>query len=36
MSLLGRLREKGRTIAGYGASGRANTMIQYCGIDALI
>ncbi len=34
MSLLGRLREKGRTIGGYGASGRANTIIQYCGIDA--
>ena len=33
MSLLDRLKAKGRTIAGYGASGRANTMIQYCGID---
>jgi methylation protein EvaC len=32
MDLLERLRAKGRTIAGYGASGRANTMIQYCGI----
>ena len=27
-----RLRSKGRTVAGYGASGRANTIIQYCGI----
>jgi methylation protein EvaC len=33
MDLLNRLRAKGRTIAGYGASGRANTIIQYCGID---
>jgi hypothetical protein len=33
MSLLTRLKEQGHTIAGYGASGRANTMIQYCGID---
>jgi methylation protein EvaC len=32
MDLLSRLRAKGRTIAGYGASGRANTIIQYCGI----
>jgi SAM-dependent methyltransferase len=32
MDLLGRLRAGGRTIAGYGASGRANTIIQYCGI----
>ncbi|WP_084292674.1 class I SAM-dependent methyltransferase [Bradyrhizobium sp. WSM3983] len=32
MDLLTRLRTKGRTIAGYGASGRANTIIQYCGI----
>ena len=32
MSLLGALRDKGRTVAGYGASGRANTIIQYCGI----
>jgi methylation protein EvaC len=31
--LLTRLRAEGRTIAGYGASGRANTMIQWCGID---
>jgi SAM-dependent methyltransferase len=33
MDLLGRLKSKGHTIAGYGASGRANTIIQYCGID---
>jgi len=33
MDLLHRLRAKGRTVAGYGASGRANTMIQYCGIN---
>ena len=33
LELLGRLRAKGRSVAGYGASGRANTMIQYCGID---
>lgn len=32
MDLLTRLRRKGRIIAGYGASGRANTIIQYCGI----
>ena len=34
MDLIGRLRAKGRTIAGYGASGRANTIIQYCGINS--
>lgn len=33
MALLDRLREEGKSVAGYGASGRANTMIQYCGID---
>jgi SAM-dependent methyltransferase len=33
MALLDRLKAEGKTIAGYGASGRANTMIQYCGID---
>lgn len=33
MSLLNRLRAEGKTVAGYGASGRANTMIQYCGIN---
>lgn len=31
--LLNRLRGEGCTIAGYGASGRANTIIQYCGLD---
>ena len=31
--LLNRLRGEGKRIAGYGASGRANTMIQYCGIN---
>ena len=33
MDLLIKIKEKGQTIVGYGASGRANTMIQYCGID---
>jgi len=33
LALLCRLREEGATIAGYGASGRANTIIQYCGLD---
>jgi SAM-dependent methyltransferase len=33
MNLLVKLKREGSTIAGYGASGRANTMIQYCGID---
>jgi SAM-dependent methyltransferase len=33
MSLLERLRRQGKRVAGYGASGRANTIIQYCGID---
>ena len=32
MQMIARLRAKGRTIVGYGASGRANTIIQYCGI----
>lgn len=32
MDLLGRLKAEGKRIVGYGASGRANTMIQYCGI----
>jgi SAM-dependent methyltransferase len=32
ISLLKKLKLEGKTIAGYGASGRANTMIQYCGI----
>ena len=33
ITLLNKLRRQGHTIAGYGASGRANTMIQYCGIN---
>jgi SAM-dependent methyltransferase len=33
VSLLAELRREGHRIAGYGASGRANTMIQYCGIN---
>jgi methylation protein EvaC len=33
MALLNKLKKEGYTIAGYGASGRANTMIQYCGIN---
>jgi SAM-dependent methyltransferase len=32
MQLLARLRRAGKRVAGYGASGRANTIIQYCGI----
>ncbi|MCZ6525874.1 MAG: class I SAM-dependent methyltransferase [Gammaproteobacteria bacterium] len=33
LGLLDRLKSEGHSIAGYGASGRANTMIQYCEID---
>lgn len=33
MSLLDEVRKEGKRVAGYGASGRANTMIQYCDID---
>lgn len=33
MALLHELKGKGKRVAGYGASGRANTIIQYCGID---
>jgi methylation protein EvaC len=33
IKLLCELRRQGKRIAGYGASGRANTMIQYCGIN---
>jgi methylation protein EvaC len=33
VGLLADLRRHGHRIAGYGASGRANTMIQYCGIN---
>lgn len=32
VKLLTKLRRSGKKIAGYGASGRANTIIQYCGI----
>ena len=33
MSLLHKLKNNENTIVGYGASGRANTLIQYCNID---
>lgn len=33
MKLLESLRKKDRRVVGYGASGRANTIMQYCGID---
>jgi hypothetical protein len=33
LALLGRLRAEGCAVAGYGASGRANTVIQYCGLS---
>jgi methylation protein EvaC len=33
VGLLNDFRRQGKRIAGYGASGRANTMIQYCGIN---
>jgi methylation protein EvaC len=33
MELLGRLRQEGRRIVGYGASGRATTIMAFCGID---
>ena len=33
LTLLRDLKRRGKTIAGYGASGRANTMIQYCGLS---
>ena len=33
ITLLDKLRKQGYKIAGYGASGRANSMIQYCGIN---
>jgi SAM-dependent methyltransferase len=32
MAFLERLKAAGKRVAGYGASGRANTIIQYCGI----
>jgi hypothetical protein len=33
VSLLVKLRQGGAKIAGYGASGRANTIIQWCGLN---
>jgi methylation protein EvaC len=33
VSLLARLKGAGHTIVGYGASGRASTIMNYCGID---
>jgi SAM-dependent methyltransferase len=33
MGLLDRLKQEGKTIIGYGASGRATTIMSYCGID---
>ena len=33
MSLLHKLKNNENTIVGYGVSGRANTLIQYCNID---
>ena len=36
MELLTKLKSEGYSIAGYGASGRANTMIQFCEIDTSI
>ena len=32
MSLITEIKSKGKSIVGYGASGRANTMIQFCGL----
>ena len=32
MSLVNRLKSQGKRIVGYGASGRANTIIQFCGL----
>lgn len=36
LNLLHSIKQSGKSIVGYGASGRANTMIQYCGIDDTI
>lgn len=33
MELLGRLKKEGKTIIGYGASGRGTVIMNYCGID---
>lgn len=32
VSLINNLKSRGKSIVGYGASGRANTMIQFCGL----
>jgi SAM-dependent methyltransferase len=32
IDLLRKIKKEGKTVAGYGASGRANTIIQFCGI----
>jgi methylation protein EvaC len=34
MTLLTKLKKEGKRVVGYGASGRANTIIQYCGITS--
>ena len=34
MGLLEQYRSEGKTVAGYGASGRATTIMSYCGINA--
>jgi SAM-dependent methyltransferase len=34
LRLLNDLKEEQKTVIGYGASGRANTMLQFCGIDS--
>lgn len=33
LEALGKLHASGKRVAGYGASGRANTLIQYCGLN---
>jgi len=33
-SMVEAIKAKGQTVAGYGASGRANTILQYCGFDS--
>lgn len=33
LNLLRMIKSEGKSIVGYGASGRANTMLQFCGID---
>jgi methylation protein EvaC len=35
MEVMHRLKRERQSVAGYGASGRANTMLQFCGIDSL-